>query len=163
MFFIPSSIVFCVFYSLNLLHLKMRRIPIYSWGTVIAVLHLLAGMLSFLLIPITAILVSATVEIIHSILTPEEKKAINKKYADEIIETEKKIERAREEIDKYRIVKSYTIDNYAEFHLDMKILDRSGVWYTTRSGVLTGIITTEENYIRCCELLQVDPMPRFDA
>jgi hypothetical protein len=155
-----SALIFVPVFLLCLAHLKVRRIPLHSWGTVVAVALLLAGLLWFLLIPVVALIVAVIVEAVVSMLSPQGRDELAAAAAAEEERSRQRITAARVEINQYRIVASYTIEHYARFNRDLAILDAAGLPHMTRSGVLTSIITDEASYERCCAALGIEPEPR---
>ena len=151
-----SAFLFVPVFLFNLAHLRYRKIPIYSWGTVIAVFHICAGVIWFIFLPVAAILVSVIIEIVNSLMTQQERDSLNTKYEQEIISTEQNIELAQKSYENFFCICSFTAEQEWEFRKALKILEDNGIWNYVRNGLITSILIKNEDQQKAEKLLWDD-------
>lgn len=135
-----SALLFVPVFLLNLAHLRYRRIPLYSWGTVIAVIHLAAGFLSFVLLPIAAVVISIVVEIANAMMSDDERNKLSKQFDQEIKQTEAQIEAAQSSYEELHCLITYTVEQDYDYRQALKKLEHAGIWNYVRGGLITSIL-----------------------
>lgn len=135
-----SALLFVPVFLLNLAHMRYRRVPLYSWGTVIAVIHLTAGAAWFILLPIAAVLVSIVVEIANAMMNDDERSKLSKRYDQEIKQTEARIEAAQNSYEELHCLITYTVEQDYDYRQALKKLEHAGIWNYVRGGLITSIL-----------------------
>ncbi len=153
---ILSALIFVPVFALNLRHLRFRRIPLYSWGTLIAFIHLTAGgltpvlephvgLLALCSIPVAAVLVSIMIEIVHAGLNQAERTALASRFAEENARSEQEIEAAQAHLGMLHPLCLFTVRQEREYRRTMAQLEAAGIWYYVRNGLITSILIRPED------------------
>jgi hypothetical protein len=150
-----SVIVFIPFYLLNLAHLRSRKIPIYSWGLVIAVAHLAGGVLSIFIIPVIFLLVTIAVEVVNLLMNQNERDHLSVKYDQEIIDVETRIESAQRSYEQFHCLITYTAEQDFDYRKALKILTNENIWHYVRGGLITSILIRNEDVTKAEEILGI--------
>lgn len=160
MHLILAAVVFVLVFGINLAHLRARRIPLYSWGTVIAAIHIAAGFVSWMAIPVAAILVSLVIEAMNGLMQPGERQALDRKYERENHEAEQRIEDAQGKYAELECLQSYTVEDEYRYRRDLRLLGDAGIWHFERGGLVTSILVKPGDLERAAAVIGLEPEVR---
>lgn len=151
-----SGLLFFVVFSINLVHLRHRRIPLYTWGTVIACVHMVAGVISWMCIPIAAVAISLTVEGLHAVLRPEERRRLDQQFADENAAADQRVRDAQQAYEDLYCLASYTVEMDFDYRNALRLLDQHGIWHFERGGLITSILVKPADAGRAMAILGLE-------
>ena len=152
-----SALLFVPVFLLNLAHLRYRRIPLYSWGTVIAVVHLTAGAAWFIFLPIAAVLVSLAVEVANYLMSAEERNRLSAQYDQENQETAQRIAAAQSSFENFHCLITFTADQDYYYRQALKKLEHAGIWNYVRGGLITSILVKPADAEKAAACLGLEP------
>ena len=137
---LASIFLFAALFPLNLWHFRVRRIPLYSAGTTIAVIHIAAGCVSFLLVPVVALLTVITVEAWHAGLSRAERDAQDHRFIVEEQTAAERIAKAQHSYEQLHCLITFLGEQEWELRAALKHLDAAGVEYFLRNGLITSVL-----------------------
>lgn len=153
-----SILLFAIFFPLNVIHFRKRKIPLYSIGSILAILHIVFGIFIFWLIPVISLIVAIGVELYVALLNDVEKGEMEKKYVEEEIKVSENIEEVQKSYEKLFCLSSYTVEMEWQFRKDVKILESNNIWYYTRNGLITSLLIKPEDEERAVNLVNGDSL-----
>ena len=151
-----NAIIVITVLSINLSHMKSRKIPLYSWGTTIAIVHLIGGFLSVIFVPIVFILVTICIEIANGFMTKEERVQLDATFNQENIDAEKRIEQAQNSYNELYCLITYTVEQDYDYRQSLKVLENSGIWHYVRGGLITSLLVKHDDAQKACDCIGIE-------
>jgi uncharacterized membrane protein len=150
-----TVILFVCLFPLTLAHMRARRIPLTSWGTMTAFFLLGIGLISFVLLVIGVVVIAVVIETMVFLMSPEDREQMATRFIAENQASDDQIDEVQRGYDRFACVVTYTAEQDYDYRQALRRLDAENIWYFVRGGLITSILVKPDDGVRAAALLGI--------